>query len=118
MHTEQRACARLSVVQNAYAALKHGTYKVGKIQNISMKGLMFSYIGLNVPTDTATEVDLFMPHDNLYLPNLPCKVVYSVVRKSKNKVLSFAPFRCGLSLESLDKQQKKNLEDFINKSTK
>lgn len=118
MHTEQRACARLSVVKNAYAALKVGTYKVGKIKNISMNGLMFSYIGLSVPADTTTEVDLFIPQDSLYLPNLPCKVVYSIVRKGKYKVLTFAPFRCGLNLESLDKQQEKNLKEFINKSTK
>jgi hypothetical protein len=118
MQTEQRACERLSVVKNAYAALRAGTFKVGKIQNISMSGLMFSYIGLDIPENTTTEVDLFIVQENIYLPNLPCKVVHSVTRKSKNKELSFAYSRCGLSIGTLEKKKKKNLEKFINNSTK
>lgn len=117
MNTEKRACARLSVVKNAYAALKHGTYKVGKIQNISMNGLMFTYIGRNIPVDTTAEIDLFIPKDGFYTPSLPCKVVCSVTRKRKNKALSFTPLSCGLSIGSLNEQQKKSLEDFIKRST-
>jgi hypothetical protein len=117
MNTEQRACARLSVVKNAYAALKLGTYKVGKIKNISMKGLMFTYIGRFIPADTIAELDLFIPQEGFYTPSLPCKVVCSVTRKGKNKSLSFAPLRCGLSIGLLNEQQKKSLEDFINRST-
>lgn len=78
-----------------------------------MCGLMFSYIGLNVPEKITTEVDLFIVQDNIYLSNLPCKVVHSVTRKSKNKGLSFAHSRCGLSIGSIEQKKKRNLEEFI-----
>lgn len=116
MMVERRAFSRLPVVYNAYAALKIGIFKIGRIQNISMNGLMFTYLGLNASKNTSSEVDLFLLHESFYLPDLPCNVIYCAPKYRKNNNLSFTHIGCGLKFGTLDRLQKEQLNQFLNRS--
>jgi hypothetical protein len=112
---EKRKCKRLLMKDNVFAALRGGFKKVGKIDDISLKGIGFSYLkqtnNMSV-REHDYQVDIFLPQNGLHLFNIPCRTVYE---KSGVSIVEGFPVklsRCGLHFGKLSEIQL-NLLDFI-----
>jgi hypothetical protein len=120
MNIEQRKYVRFLPQDSTFAALRSEFKKVGKINNISIQGLAFSYLIETVgkdPDHYSYQVDIFLSENNFHLSNVPCKIVYDVPDPTYGKNYGIKMYRCGLFFEELTKIQSELLESFINKHT-
>jgi len=116
MNIEQRKYIRVSVQDNAFAALRDGFEKIGKVNDISKKGLAFSYLtdGIKAGSDRDySEVDIFLSWNSFYLEKVPCKIVYDIQDPKSDKDHRIMTRRCGLHLGELIKSQSELLELFL-----
>jgi hypothetical protein len=120
MESEQRKCKRLLMRDNVFAALRDGFRKVGKIDDISLDGLSFSYLkitGGTRPHDREYQVDIFLPQSGFHLFNLPCRTVYEKTDATIVEGLPVKLARCGLHFGKLSEIQLSLLDFIITKFT-
>lgn len=123
MHIERRKYIRFLPQANAYAALRAGIIKIGKIRDISMSGLAFSYYAENNNLiNETTEVDIFLtgnaPSENsFHLSNIPCKIVYDLSKLLQNDSNFIVSHRCGIIFRDQSKNYVEELSSFINNYT-
>ncbi len=98
---------------NAYAVLGGDFSKVGKVYDISLSGLAFTYLEDKVSNDTFTHVDVFLADNGFYLSGVPCTIVYDA-NESISDSNSVSPYRCGLKFESLKTEHEDKLSFFLN----
>ena len=118
MTIERRKYVRFIAQDNAFAALRFK--KVGKVNDISIKGLAFSYLSetiKNGPYPYSSKVDIFLSENGFHLSNVPCKVVYDIPGPTSGKNHSVIMYRCGLEFSKLGRNQSELLEFFIKKHT-
>ena len=118
MGVERRKFIRFLVQDNTFATLGSVFYKVGKVNDISIKGLSFSYLSENIETGSnsdSSRVDIFLSKNNFYITNVPCKIVYDIPNHISSKNHSVMMYRCGLYFGKLSKIQLKLLSIFIKK---
>ena len=120
MTFEKRKCVRFLAKDNIFAALRHGFKKVGKIIDISAKGLGFSYLTDAAESDIESresQVDIFFG-DSFHLFNLPCTVVYcDVGGEMLDESSRIKMFRCGLHFGKLSDMQTDLLNYIVTKQT-
>ena len=112
---------RFLAKSNTFAALRNEFKKVGKIDDISINGLGFSFLSEITQVDSAdhhTQVDIFSSEDGFYLSNVPCRIVYETPDTTFDKSFLLQMYRCGLHFEKLTKTQSDLLKFFITKHTK
>ena len=120
MHIEQRKYVRFLPQDSTFAALGNEFNKVGKVNNISIKGLAFSYLSETFEKDPdphSYQVDIFLSGNKFYLSSVPCKIVYEVLDTTFSKTYGIRMYRCGLCFKEITKTQTELLESFINKHT-
>jgi len=120
MAVEQRKYIRFLPQDSTFAALRSGFQKVGKVCNISIKGLAFSYLKDTAeknPDPYSHQVDIFLSEKKFYLSNLPCQIVYDVPDPAYDQNYGVKMHRCGLFFRELAEIQSELLESFINKHT-
>jgi len=118
MGIERRKFIRFLVQDNTFATLGSVFYKVGKVNDISIKGLSFSYLSENIEAGSnsdSSRVDIFLSKNNFYLANVHCKIVYDIPNHISSKNHSVMTYRCGLYFGKLSKIQSKLLSIFIKK---
>lgn len=106
MTIDRRKNERFYVDLDIFAALRGGFKKVGKVHDIGIKGLGFSYLREVTQFDSIghdTQVDIFMVKDRFHLFNLPCKIVYENTSVDPYADLYVNRFKCGLCFEDLSK---------------
>jgi hypothetical protein len=111
---------RFPAKNNSFAALRNGFKKVGKIDDISIKGLGFSYLSEITEVDTAghfSQVDIFISGNRFHLSNVPCMIVYETPDTIFNKSFLVQMSRCGLQFGELNRSQLEQLELFIENYT-
>ena len=113
MTEEQRRYIRFLTKKNTFAALRSGFEKVGKVLDISINGLAFSYIIENAPLVKAFQVDIFQSENGFYLSNIPCRVIYDIPYSNPKYDLFIHPRRCGLGFGRLSKIQEDELLKFL-----
>ena len=120
MAIEQRKYVRFITQDHTFAALRIGFEKVGKVNDISIKGLAFSYLrktaeaGSN-PHDS--KVDIFLSGDGFHIFNVPCRIVYDIPDPTPDEGLFVEMSRCGLHFQKLTKSQSEKLNFFIKNHT-
>jgi hypothetical protein len=120
MAIERRNYVRFFAHDNAFAALRVGFKKVGKIHDISIKGLAFSYLRETTESDFDghnLQVDIFFSGNGFYLSHLPCRIVYDFVDSSSDKGFFVKMSRCGLYFGELNENQLDKLNFFIKNHT-
>ena len=123
MIIEGRKYVRFLVKDNSFAALRNGFKKVGKIDDISINGMGFSFLKHNTEVDTKdhySQIDIFnsgKSESGLHLSNLPCRIVYEISDTSPEKGFCVQMSRCGLQFVDLAKDQLEQLELFLEKYT-
>jgi hypothetical protein len=117
---EQRKTKRLLMKDNVFAALRGGFRKVGKIDDISIKGLGFSYLKQTDDTrdhEQDYQVDIFLPQNGFHLFNIPCRTVYEKSGVSFVEGFPVKLCRCGLHFGTLSDIQLNLLNFIIKKFT-
>jgi hypothetical protein len=120
MGVERRKYVRFLAQDNTFAALRIGFKKVGKIDDISINGLAFSYLSETVGVGSdrhLTQVDIFTSGNNFHLSNVPCKIVYDIQDPTSGKYTGLMMCRCGLKFNEPTKSQSEQLELFIKNHT-
>jgi hypothetical protein len=120
MELEQRKHTRRMAKNDIFAALRGGFKKVGKINDISVKGLGFSYLrqaGNTDYDDRESKVDILFPESGVHLFNIPCRIVYENTIDAFIENLSVKTTRCGLHFGKLSDIQLDLLEFIITKQT-
>jgi PilZ domain-containing protein len=110
---ERRKFTRFLTQNDAFAALRGNLTKVGKICDISLKGLAFRYLAEKISNETFTHVDIFLSTNGFHLPEIPCTVVYDEKESISQSHVVLA-YRCGLKFEPLKEEQQNKLEYFLN----
>ena len=120
---EQRQYERLGVQDSAFVVFRPEFSKIGPISNISRGGLGFTYLS---PSDneapvaeTSHIIDLIVSNNTFHLTNIPCTLVYDA--KADNEQMTLMPDLakrfCGLKFDELTKEQKKQINFFLENHT-
>jgi hypothetical protein len=120
MDIEQRKCLRFSVQDYAFAALRIGFDKVGKVNNISNKGLSFSYFIESTKAGSDKdyfEIDIFLSEDGFHVEKVPCEIVYDIQDLKSDINQRIIKRRCGCHFGELSKSQSALLESFLENYT-
>ena len=120
MDIKQRKYQRFSAQDDAFAALTNDFEKIGRVNDISIKGIALSYLSERVITGSHSddsEVEIFLTGNRFYLNNVPCKIVYDILYPKSNKNYRFMTRRCGLHFGELSKKQSELLELFLKNYT-
>ena len=121
MDIKQRKYQRFSVQDNAFAALTNDIEKIGRVNDISIKGLALTYLSERVKSGSYrddSEVEIFLTENKFYLPKVPCKIVYDIIDPKSDKSYSIMTRRCGLHFGEFSKSQLEQLELFIKNYTR
>ena len=121
MDIKQRKYQRFSVQDNAFAALTNDIEKIGRVNDISIKGLALTYLSERVKSGLYrddSEVEIFLTENKFYLPKVPCKIVYDIIDPKSDKNYSIMTRRCGLHFGEFSKSQLEKLELFIKNYTR
>jgi len=118
MSAERRKYVRFLAQDTAFAALRNGFKKVGRIKDISIGGLAFSYLSemCQISSDShVSQVDIFNSGNGLHLYSVPCSIVYDTPDLSNAEGFSVTMCRCGLHFNDLTEYQLDQLNFFIKK---
>ena len=121
MTIERRKYVRFLAKNNLFAALRNGFKKVGKIDDISINGLGFSFLSKIAEVDSTdhhTQVDIFSVGNGFHLTNVPCRIVYEIPDTTPDESFLVQTFRCGLQFGELTRSQLGQMELFIENYTK
>jgi hypothetical protein len=100
--------------------LRNGFKKVGKIDDISINGLGFSFLSEITQVDSTdhdTQVEIFNTENGFHLSKVPCRIVFETPNDTLDKGFLVQMSRCGLEFGELTKSQTEQLELFIEKYT-
>lgn len=114
---ENRKNPRFRTQDNCYAVLSKNYSKVGKICDISLGGLAFRYLGMEMVAEPSSHVDIFLVNNGFYLYNMPCEIIYETEDESFGIASLPQMFRCGLQFGECTESQSEQLESFIENYT-
>jgi hypothetical protein len=120
MTIERRKYVRFLAKNNTFAALRNGFKKVGKIDDISINGLGFSFLSEITQVDSTdhhSQVDVFSSENRFYLSNVPCRIVYETPDYTPDEGFLVRMSRCGLQFGELTRSQLDKLNFFIKNHT-
>ena len=113
---ERRKHKRFQAPKGVFIEIGPHDAQVGRLRNISMVGLAFRYLGIEIPV-SGSYVDIFMTKGDFYLGKLPIKIV-SDVRIVKTTSSDGITLReCWVEFEKLTPQQEAKLKEFIETHT-
>lgn len=112
---EKRRHARYKIEKDAFAALKNGKTRVGKIADICLGGLALNYMEDVAIDQERGHVDIFTAGKNYYITDIPIRVIYDLQSQEARETFSFTAMnRCGIAFERLTETQSLQLTAFLN----
>lgn len=112
---EKRRHIRYKIEKDAFAALKNGKTRIGKIADISFGGLALNYMEDVAIDQERGHIDIFTSGKNYYIPDIPIRVVYDFQSPEPRETFSFSEMnRCGIAFERLTENQSLQLKAFLN----
>lgn len=121
MDINQRIYQRFLVQDDAFAALGNDFEKIGRVNDINIKGLALTYLSERVKKvsySDDSEVEIFLTGNRFYVQKVPCKIVYDILYPKPDKNHRIMTRRCGLRFGKLSKNQLEQLELFLKNYTK
>jgi len=112
---ERRKQKRFGISKDVFVVLNPNFIKVGKIKNISMDGLAFSYVGNEVSSTETRELDVFTGNRAFHLHKVPCRIVSDL--KIRQTLSGLTMRRCSVEFGELASYQIARLEYFIQNYT-
>jgi hypothetical protein len=119
---EKRKHIRFPAKGDAYVALGTNSNKIGKLQDISIGGLAFTYItNIENCVQDSSIAAIFISEIGFYLPDLSSKLIYNLPLYSTNKnqyfKTAFSINRCGLQFKATTEHQLDKIKYFIHQYT-
>ena len=123
MITEKRKYLRFQAKDDAYASLGYTFTKVGKLKDISISGLAFTYFEHTEDSvQEFSKVGIFVSDYKFYLPDLTCRLIYDFPADENNNIQYFKKAykkrRCGIQFAATTETQLEKLKLFINHQTR
>ena len=121
MSAERRKYVRFLAQDTAFAALRSEFKKVGRIKDISIGGLAFSYFSDTCEMSSSSQVfqvDIFLSGNGFHLYNVPCKIVCDLPNSSDDEGFYVKMNRCCLHFGELTESQLGQLNFFIKHYTR
>jgi len=117
MGSEQRKSVRFIVHENVSIALRGKFTKVGRVKDISMKGLAFEHIEEENQNSETLRKDIFLWVNGFSLSKLPGRIVYDVPLATPDEYqglfIHLITRRCGVQFETLSEDQASKLDFFL-----
>jgi hypothetical protein len=118
---ERRKHKRFKVQNAAFAVLSaisspHSTQKVGRITDIGMGGLAFSYIASEEPSNISVQLSIFSGKNGFDLRKIPFETIWDLETK-KAPLGSITMRRTGVEFRKLKPNQISQLKYFIQNYT-
>ena len=111
---ERRKDKRFRAGREAFAVVKGLSRElVGRIKDISLGGLAFSYIDPHAPVPESSRIDILVPEDDFYLDDLPFTRVRDVELAGDSSPGTIALRRQSLRFLRLTPAQIAQLADLI-----
>ena len=113
---DRRQYQRFQVQDGAYLRLRHSDTGLGRLIDISMRGLAFYYVGTKPPSFKATELEIFVTDGGFRLHGIPCHSIWDLALY-EIPTTSLQKRRCGVQFGELTESQIAQLEYFIQNYT-
>lgn len=113
---ERRKHKRFRVSDGSFAVLGPTGGKIGRIIDMSMGGLGFSYIGGEEQDDTSYELSILLAEDSFHLTKIPFRTVWDM-EANEVPFSSLSMRRCGVEFGDLTNTQVSNMEYFMQNHT-
>ena len=110
---ERREHTRFRAQDDAYAVLGGDFSHVGRVYDINLNGLAFTYLSDKIFDNTLTHVDIFLSNNGFYLSGVSCKIVYEG-KEPISDSKGYSPYRCGLKFNGLEAEHEDKLAYFLN----
>jgi hypothetical protein len=117
MSDERRQQKRFKAAEGASAALVDQESRLGQIKDISLRGLSFRYIDSHEKLENASELKIILGKRGLYLDKVPFKKISDFEIESEFSFSMVKMRQIGLEFGVLTAEQKRQLEQFIQKHT-
>jgi c-di-GMP-binding flagellar brake protein YcgR len=113
---ERRKQKRFQGPKGLFVGVGPENTKVGRVSDLSIGGLGFSYVGTEEPSK-GSYLDLFFTDQDFYLSRLRFKSIsdYELVEKEPSSSETLR--RCGVKFEKVTRHQKAEIERFIQNYT-
>jgi hypothetical protein len=107
--------------KDAYVAVRPAFRTLGKVKDVSMSGIGFSYALLDdqekpIKDEGSFSVDLFVSNNGFYLPKLKCRLAYDKFVPDRTPFKLQIPMRqCGIRFDhdALTDEQREKIELFL-----
>ena len=119
-NADRRRFNRFLTEDNAFAAIGSQYTKVGRIQDICIGGLAFTYIVDDGPSEQPTFISIFLSGEKVFLSNIPCKIVYDTPLEEQHPLSSvlLRTRRCGVKFIEPEQEQVTQLKHFLENYTR
>jgi hypothetical protein len=118
MISEKRKYLRFLAKDNAYVILGNHFNKVGRLKDISIAGLAFTYFeSTEDRVRDFSKATIFVSDSKYYIPDLDCRMIYDTsLDETNNKRYYNTAFRtksCGIQFTAITEYQLQKLKFFI-----
>ena len=122
MGSERRKLVRFRVHSPIYASLGENFDRVGKVKDISMRGIAFEYTSSDHDSMTeTTQVDILSLDEDIHLSRVPCAVAYEYDLRKHDTLRQLGRFlvtrRCGVKFGDFTETQRAQFERLIARQT-
>ena len=110
---------RFRTQDTVYAVLRPEFAPIGRVRNISAKGLALEYLADDLEMAPFTHVDIFTRPESVYIGEIPCRLVYDLPDTNHPGSPFLGPVHrvCGLSFTALSPDQEIKLRHFMEHHT-
>jgi hypothetical protein len=119
---EKRKHIRIPAKGDAYVAFGTNFNKIGKLQDISIGGLSFTYItNIEDSVQDSSIATIFISEIGFYLPDLSSKLIYNFPLSRADNIQYYKTLfiinRCGLQFTAINEYQLDKIGLFMNHYT-
>ena len=114
---ERRHDTRFKVNPGAYTVFSPKSIIPGRINDISMGGLSFSYVEGEEWYHESKELDILFGENDFYLDKIPFETVSDTIIEKESPFSQITMRRCGVRFGKLTAEQQVQLKNFIRLST-
>ncbi len=116
-HSERREHTRFNAKAGAYTVFSRKSIIPGRINDISMGGLSFSYVEGEEWYQESSQLDILFGDADFFLDSIPFETVSDTIIENESPYSQIIMRRCGVRFGDLTTEQQTQLKLFIRHNT-
>jgi c-di-GMP-binding flagellar brake protein YcgR len=116
-NAERRNHTRFKAKAGAYTVFSARSIIPGRINDISLGGLCFSYVEGEEWYHESSELDILFGDDDFYLDKIPFETVSDTIIENESPYSQIIMRRCGVKFGKMSSEQLEQLKHFITQNT-